>query len=76
MSRLERPTRTRSAFVPASAGEDEGWLCTYVYEASADRSEFVVLDANDVAAPPVARVALPQRVPHGFHGNWIDDSAC
>jgi uncharacterized protein YbjT (DUF2867 family) len=31
------------------------------------------IDARDIAAPPVAVVALPQRVPLGFHGNWIAD---
>ena len=31
----------------------------------------VVLDAEDVAAGPVATVALPQRVPAGFHGTWF-----
>ena len=28
-------------------------------------------DARDLAAGPVARVHLPQRVPAGFHGNWM-----
>ncbi len=60
-------------FVPASptAREDEGWVVTYVYDAARDGSDFVVLNAQDFTAPPVARVALPQRVPFGFHGNWI-----
>jgi carotenoid cleavage dioxygenase len=34
----------------------------------------VVLDAARFEAPPLARVALPQRVPFGFHGNWLSDA--
>ena len=35
-------------FVPAadSAGEDEGWLMGYVYDAARDASDLVVLDAH------------------------------
>jgi len=33
-------------------------------------SEAHVIDAKNFAAPPVARVKLPQRVPAGFHGVW------
>ncbi len=36
-------------------------------------AEFVVIDATDFERGYVARVRLPQRVPFGFHGNWIDD---
>jgi carotenoid cleavage dioxygenase len=32
-----------------------------------------VLDAQDVGRGYVARVPLPQRVPFGFHGNWVSD---
>jgi len=53
------------------AGEDVGWLLTFVYDGNNDRSDLVVLDAQDVEAPPVATVALPQRVPFGFHGSWL-----
>ena len=62
-------------FVPASAtaAEDEGWLMTYVYDAARDGSELVILDAADVSGKPVATIALPQRVPFGFHGSWIPD---
>jgi carotenoid cleavage dioxygenase-like enzyme len=60
-------------FAPASesAGEDEGWILTYVYDAREDTSDFVVLDATRFSAPPVAVVRLPQRVPYGFHGSWL-----
>ena len=62
-------------FVPASdaAGEDEGYLMTYVHDAATGVSSFVVLDAADMAAAPLATVVLPQRVPVGFHGSWIAD---
>lgn len=61
--------------VPAhpGAGEDEGWVLCFVHDAARDASELAVLDARDFAAPPVARVLLPRRVPFGFHGNWIAD---
>jgi carotenoid cleavage dioxygenase-like enzyme len=54
-----------------STAEDDGWLVTFVH--AADAAEFVVLDAQDIARGPVARVPLPQRVPLGFHGNWVSD---
>ena len=64
-----------AVFVARGAGEDDGYLMCYVYDATRDRSDFVVLDASDVAAGPIATVALPARVPVGFHGNWIPDAA-
>jgi len=64
-------------FVPAGPGaaEDEGWYLTFVYDATTDRSELVILDASAPAEEPVARVHLPTRVPLGFHGNWIPTGA-
>jgi carotenoid cleavage dioxygenase len=63
-------------FVPTSdtAGEDEGYLMTFVYNRAEGTSSFVVLDAADHEAPPIATVPIPQRIPHGFHGSWIDDA--
>jgi carotenoid cleavage dioxygenase len=43
----------------------------FVYDKARDASDFVILDASDMRKPPVATVALPRRVPHGFHGSWI-----
>ena len=62
-------------FVPRATGsaEDDGWVLTYVYDAARDTSDFVILDAADFTAPRRAAVALPQRVPFGFHGSWIPD---
>jgi len=63
-------------FVPASsdAGEDEGCLMTYVYDPARNGSAFVILNARDIGGEPVATIALPQRVPFGFHGNWFANS--
>jgi carotenoid cleavage dioxygenase-like enzyme len=62
-------------FVPAenAKDEDDGYLMTFVYDASTNTSEFVVMDAKTMSDEPIASVALP-RVPHGFHGSWVDAS--
>jgi carotenoid cleavage dioxygenase-like enzyme len=64
-----------AVFAPAAGQPDElsGWYLTYVYDAQTDSSDLVIIDASDFAAEPVARVRMPRRVPHGFHGNWIPD---
>jgi carotenoid cleavage dioxygenase len=63
-------------FVPESpdAGEDEGWIMAYVYDQARDASDVVILHAQDFEAPPIATISLPQRVPFGFHGNWVPDN--
>jgi carotenoid cleavage dioxygenase len=63
-------------FIPRSddAAEDDGWVMSLVYDAATDRSDLVILDAQNFAGEPVATVHLPRRVPYGFHGNWIPDA--
>ncbi len=56
---------------PDAKAEDDGWLVTYVYDQAEEKSEMVVIDAQDFAQPPIARVLIPARVPAGFHGAWI-----
>jgi carotenoid cleavage dioxygenase len=60
-------------FVPrtASRAEDDGWLIGLTYVADTDTSDLVIVAADDLTGGPVARVHLPQRVPFGFHGNWM-----
>jgi carotenoid cleavage dioxygenase len=62
-------------FVPrsADADEDDGWVLSYVYDATTDTSDVVILHARDFTGGPVATVHLPRRVPFGFHGNWVPD---
>lgn len=54
--------------------EDHGWLMTYTYDKPSGTSQFLLLDARDITAEPVAVVDLPQRVPFGFHGSWLNDA--
>jgi carotenoid cleavage dioxygenase len=57
-----------------SSAEDDGWLLISVYDANTEGSELVILDAQDFGRGEVARITLPQRVPDGFHGNWVPDA--
>lgn len=63
-------------FVPRTpdAAEDDGFILAYVYDRSQDASDVVILHAQDFAAAPLATIRLPQRVPYGFHGNWVPDA--
>lgn len=56
---------------PDRSDEDGGWLLSFVYDATTDTSVLAVVDAQDVAAGPVATVELGTRVPMGFHGTWV-----
>lgn len=62
-------------FIPreGATAEDDGYLMALVYDGGRDASELMVLDAQDLSRPPLARVILPTRVPYGFHGSWVPD---
>ncbi|MEC3979103.1 carotenoid oxygenase family protein [Amycolatopsis sp. H20-H5] len=76
----DRSVRTRSfgpggqpgefVFVPSGedAAEDDGVLMGFVFDATTGRSDLTLLDAGTLDT--VAAIHLPDRVPHGFHGNW------
>jgi carotenoid cleavage dioxygenase len=63
-------------FAPAVGGQPEqGYYVTFRTDTETMRSDWVVLDASDIAAGPIATVGLPARVPAGLHGNWFPPSA-
>ena len=59
-------------FVPrtADAPEGDGYVLANIYDEGRRASQLVILDAQNVAAGPLATVYLDHRVPFGFHGNW------
>lgn len=73
----EGPARQfmEAVFVPRTpdAAEDDGWVMAYLYDGTTNKSDLVILHAQDFTAGPVATVHLPDRVPFGFHGNWVPD---
>ncbi|MGB1015649.1 MAG: carotenoid oxygenase family protein, partial [Nannocystaceae bacterium] len=51
--------------------EDDGYLLSYVSEFESGRSQVHVWDARRPSDGPIARIDLPQRVPEGFHAEWV-----
>ncbi len=68
-------TGSEASFVPAAnaVDEDDGYLISFIYDSASDESELVILNAKEMADPPLARIHLRSRVPAGFHGSWIVD---
>lgn len=56
------------------AGEDDGYLVTYVHDDGKGGSECVIYSAKTMSSQPVARIMLPQRVPYGFHGEFVTEA--
>ena len=62
-------------FAPAApdSGEDEGFVLVMTHGPETETSELQILDAQNFAGDPVGRIQIPQRVPVGFHSNWLPD---
>ena len=66
---IRRASRCSCRAPPMRPRATAGWW-RWSIAAREDRSDFVVFDAQDVAAGPIGAAKLPRRVPFGFHGNW------
>ena len=55
--------------------EGDGWILCFVNRPAENRSDLAILDAQDIAAGPVALVKLPVRVRSTFHGMWVPAEA-
>tara|TARA_Y100001968_G_scaffold331470_1_gene386267 strand:+ start:966 stop:2315 length:1350 start_codon:yes stop_codon:yes gene_type:complete len=58
---------------PGAKSEDEGWVLSLVHERNLRKSKLVIIDAQAFEQEPVAEVIIPQRVPYGAHGSWIQN---
>lgn len=55
--------------------EDDGHLVALVHDQREHQSELVMVDCRDFQRLPIARILMPQRVPVGFHGVWLNRDA-
>ena len=53
-----------------STAEDDGYVVTFVTDMNTDSSSCQVFAADDIAAGPIASIALPQRICVGTHSYW------
>ena len=62
-----------AVFTPSktSQSEDDGYLMLFAYDSTTNQSEFVILDAMNFGAAPLARIKMPRRIPSGLHGSWM-----
>jgi carotenoid cleavage dioxygenase len=57
---------------PGGTKELDGYYLGFVTSFGTDRRAwFYVWDASQFPGDPMAKVAIPQRVPNGLHGNWF-----
>ncbi len=65
---------SESPFAPSTVAnaEDDGYLLSFVQDEVNDRSELWIYDARKLEDGPCTRLAIPQRVPLGFHACWVE----
>ena len=68
-------TGAEASFIPKenATSEDDGYLMSFVHDPADNKSELMILDAENIEDDPICRIHLPVRVPAGFHGSWIAD---
>lgn len=68
---------SEAPFAPreGSRAEDDGYLVSFVVDERNDRSEVWLLDARAIDRGPVCRLAMPRRVPRGFHACFVDGAS-
>jgi carotenoid cleavage dioxygenase-like enzyme len=54
--------------------EDDGYVIAFHWDERERRQELQVFDARGIERGPVARIAVPRRIPAGFHAVWASPS--
>ncbi|HEY9886999.1 MAG TPA: carotenoid oxygenase family protein [Candidatus Obscuribacterales bacterium] len=71
-SEAPRGFASEPLFVPRPEGtaEDDGWVLCLTYDAARRCSDLLILEAQNFAAGPIARLRLRHHVPYGLHGSF------
>ena len=56
----------------AAQSEDHGYVVVFQWNDALKRQTLDIFDARTIGQGPIAQVALPQRLPAGFHACWIE----
>ena len=65
---------SEAPFAPrvGSTAEDDGYLVSFIIDENRGTSECILIDARDIEAGPVCRIALPHKISSGTHSHWAD----
>ncbi|MEL7311313.1 MAG: carotenoid oxygenase family protein [Pseudomonadota bacterium] len=65
---------SEAPFIPRkdATAEDDGYLISFITDMAQDRSECVILDAQNLGAGPIATILLPHRICSGTHAVWAE----
>ena len=63
---------SEAPFIPRAnaRSEDDGYLISFITDMKQDRSECIILDAQNLSAGPVCTIILPHRISSGTHACW------
>ena len=65
---------SEAPFIPRKGAEteDDGYLISFITDTRENRSECIILDAQNIGDGPVATIRLPHRICSGTHAVWAD----
>lgn len=65
---------SEAPFAPriGSVDEDDGYLVSFIIDENRGTSECILIDARNLGAGPVCRIALPHKISSGTHSVWAD----
>lgn len=65
---------SEAPFAPrvGARSEDDGYIVSFITDMVENRSECVLIDAQNVTDGPVCRITLPHRISSGTHATWAD----
>ena len=65
---------SEAPFAPRVGGveEDDGYLVSFITDENSGTSECILIDAKNLAAGPVCRIALPHKISSGTHSCWTE----
>lgn len=63
---------SEAPFIPRAnpQSEDDGYLISFITDMAQDRSECIIIDAQNISAGPICTIILPHRISSGTHATW------